>query len=64
MTCDEDLPWTLDGEFGGKHKNVDIDVLAGRVNLVSPPSNYFLSEKVYEETEENVFAEEMMADTK
>lgn len=59
MTCDEELPWTLDGEFGGKHNNVDIDVLYGRVNLVSPPSKYFVSDKVIKEKEENVFAEEM-----
>lgn len=59
MTFDEELPWTLDGEFGGAHRDVDISLLHGRVNLVSPPSKYFVSDKKPEEKEESVFAEEM-----
>lgn len=59
MKCDEELPWTLDGEFGGKHHNVDINVLHGKVNLVSPPSKYFVTDKVPEEKKPAVFAEEM-----
>lgn len=27
-------PWTLDGEFGGLHKAIDVEVLANRVHLV------------------------------
>ncbi len=64
IKSDEDLPWTLDGEFGGKHNDVDIDILSNRVNLVSPPSDYFISDKVFAEKKENVFAEELMADNK
>ena len=58
MHFDEDLPWTLDGEFGGKHTEVEIDLLHDRVNLVSPPSKYFVSNKELKE-KESVFAEEM-----
>ena len=59
MKFDEELPWTLDGEFGGAHKDIDISILHDRVNLVSPPSAYFIMNKEVEEKEENVFAEEM-----
>ena len=24
FTCSEDVPWTLDGEFGGNHKVVNV----------------------------------------
>ncbi|MCQ2471025.1 MAG: diacylglycerol kinase family lipid kinase [Clostridia bacterium] len=61
ITSDEELPWTLDGEFGGAHNNVEIGLLHDRVNLVSPPSKYFVSEEKEEKEEETeeVFAEEM-----
>ncbi len=37
----EETAWTLDGEFGGKHKNIDVDVNAGALNIVSPRSKFF-----------------------
>lgn len=59
MTFNDELPWTLDGEFGGAHKDVEIEILHNRVNLVSPQSKYFVSDKVEKEKEEDVFAEEI-----
>lgn len=63
MTFSEELPWTLDGEFGGSHKDINIGILHDRVNLVSPMCKYFVSDKVEKEKEEDVFAEEI-AETK
>lgn len=39
---DEDVAWTLDGEFGGKHKKVDIHVLERAVRICSPENEMFL----------------------
>ena len=58
ITGAEETAWTLDGEFGGNHKNIDIDVNAGAINIVSPPSKYFLTDKEPYKEDEKVFGEE------
>lgn len=32
----DDVPWTLDGEFGGAHKEINIDVIKECINVVTP----------------------------
>lgn len=39
---DEAVPWTLDGEFGGNHHNVMINVLERAVEIYSPENRHFL----------------------
>ncbi len=39
---DENVPWTLDGEFGGNHHNVQIHVLERAVEIYSPENPLFL----------------------
>ncbi len=34
--CDEAIPWTLDGEFGGEHREVEICNLNRRITFVVP----------------------------
>lgn len=36
---DEELAWTLDGEFGGKHTAVVIENLKHALNIMTPPEN-------------------------
>ena len=33
ITCDEDVAWTLDGEFGGDHREVEIENLHQALGL-------------------------------
>lgn len=40
ITAAEDIPWTLDGEFGGAYKNMEIEVCKQAVNLVSPKNKF------------------------
>lgn len=42
---DENVPWTLDGEFGGNHHNVSIHVLERAVEIYSPENPLFLPRK-------------------
>ena len=60
MICDEELAWTLDGEFGGKHSIVNIGIEPSAVKIVAPHSKYFISDKPVKNEEENedVFYEE------
>ena len=60
MICDEELAWTLDGEFGGKHSIVNIGIEPSAVKIVAPHSKYFISDKPVKDEEENedVFYEE------
>lgn len=46
VRCDEEVPWVLDGEFGGNHKNVEIDIIENAVNIFTPG-------KIPEQTEKN-----------
>ncbi len=36
ISCSEDVPWTLDGEFGGNHRDVEIRNMGRRVTFVIP----------------------------
>lgn len=36
FTFDEDVPWTLDGEFGGRHRVCNIQVLAQEITIMRP----------------------------
>ena len=58
ITCNDEVAWTFDGEFGGNHKNVDISVLPGAINIVSPPSKFFITDKEPYKEEEKVFKDE------
>ena len=40
ITCSDNVPWTLDGEFGGIQNNVDIGVKKQAVEVVSPGCKY------------------------
>lgn len=39
---EEDVPWTIDGEYGGSHREVRINVLERAVELYSPQTHHFL----------------------
>ena len=39
---DEEVAWTLDGEYGGKHHNVMINVLERAVEIFSPENPHFI----------------------
>ena len=34
ISSSKSIPWTLDGEFGGKHKHVDIQNLCRKVEML------------------------------
>lgn len=36
ITTEDDVPWTLDGEYGGAHNVIDINVIKEAINVVSP----------------------------
>ena len=46
IRSDEEIPWVLDGEFGGTHKDVEIHIIGNAVNILAPV-------KKQEETEKN-----------
>lgn len=43
---EEDVPWTIDGEFAGSHRDVRIHVLERAVELYSPQTDHFLPKPV------------------
>lgn len=43
---EEEVPWTIDGEFAGKHREVRINVLERAVELYVPESDHFLPRPV------------------
>lgn len=45
ITCNEEIAWTFDGEFGGNHKNVDISVVPGAIDIVTSPNKFFIPKK-------------------
>lgn len=54
---EEDVPWTIDGEYAGSHREVRINVLERAVELYAPETDHFLPrpvvvEPVEEEAEE------------
>ncbi len=42
ITCEEKIPWTLDGEFGGEHGNVEISVINKAYDIYSDNNKLFL----------------------
>lgn len=36
---DDPVKWTLDGEYGGMHKEIDIEIVPDAVNFIVPPKN-------------------------
>ncbi|EJX00934.1 hypothetical protein EVA_10961 [gut metagenome] len=36
ITCEEKVPWTLDGEYGGDHQKVEIQNLKHAVQIMLP----------------------------
>ena len=42
ITCEDKIPWTLDGEFGGDVGNVDIEVLHNAYNIFSDNDDMFV----------------------
>lgn len=44
ITCDTEIPWTLDGEFGGNVGDVEIDVIHNAYDIYSDNEDLFVSE--------------------
>lgn len=44
ITCDTEIPWTLDGEFGGNVGDVEIDVIHNAYDIYSENEELFVSE--------------------
>ena len=42
ITCDKKVAWTLDGEFGGDHGNVEINVVNNAYDIYSDNDNLFV----------------------
>lgn len=42
ITCDKNVPWTLDGEFGGEHSNVDISIIHNAYDIYSDNNALFI----------------------
>lgn len=40
ITSDDDVAWTLDGEFGGEHREIDISAVKQGISVVSPKSKF------------------------
>lgn len=36
LTCDEQIAWTRDGEYGGSHKEVDLRICPGQLRILVP----------------------------
>lgn len=45
ITCEEPIDWTIDGEFAGSHKVVNINILKRALEICSPESDLFESEE-------------------
>lgn len=43
ITCDKKVAWTLDGEFGGEHGDVEIEVMNNAYNIYSDNDDLFLN---------------------
>lgn len=42
ITCEEKVPWTLDGEFGGDQSDIEIDVIHNAFDIYSDNKKLFL----------------------
>lgn len=51
LSPEEELSWSLDGEFGGKHKEVKVHILERAVRLYTPDNPLFI--KHHQEAEES-----------
>ena len=38
ITSDKEIPWTLDGEFGGEHSNITIENLQNEIKFITNTS--------------------------
>ncbi len=45
ITCEKDVPWTLDGEFGGNQTNVEINVIHDAYDIYSENSKLFVEKQ-------------------
>lgn len=43
--ADKNIPWVLDGEFGGEQQDVSIDIISNAVNIIVPRKYYELQGK-------------------
>lgn len=44
ITADEETPWTIDGEFGGNQKNVELNVIHNAFDIYSDNDEMFITE--------------------
>ena len=44
ITCDTEIPWTLDGEFGGNHGNAELEVVHKAFDIYSDNDRMFIKE--------------------
>lgn len=58
ITSPVEVPWTLDGEYGGSHKTVMIHVLSKAVDIFSPENKLFEKDVIVEPEEEQSQQEE------
>ncbi len=42
ITCEQNVPWTLDGEFGGEHGNLEINVINNAYDIYSDNDKLFV----------------------
>ncbi len=42
ITCDKKIPWSLDGEFGGEHGDVEINIINDAYDIYSDNDNLFI----------------------
>ena len=42
ITCEEKVPWTLDGEFGGERGNIEINVVNNAYDIYSDNDKLFV----------------------
>ena len=59
---DEDVSWTLDGEYGGTHRDVMIHILERAIQLVTPENPLFIKHNTTAEASTQEVAEEAAAD--
>ncbi len=60
----DSLAWTIDGEFGGNHKDIDFEVLHAKVNLVANATDFFVEDNTPQDSDAHVFEEEMLLSSK
>lgn len=46
ITCDQDVDWTVDGEYAGAHRDVRINVLERAIDICSPENPLFLKREI------------------